>query len=289
MSELLYYTLVFPLEGILGFLLDALFGIAKSFGLSIIILSLLVNIFLLKIFILTDKKAEFEAERKKRLDLRIKAWKSVYKKAKLFAFTQTLYRQNRYHPIYALSALGGLAVQIPFFYAMYFVVKNADIKGVSFLWISDLSAPDVILGVHILPILMTIISLVNVWIVAKEKGARIQGIIIALIFLVLLYQMPSALVLYWTSNMAFSLIRAIIAKIKFGNSPLDKHSADSANFGHSQTPSLASRPKFAENNESHTENASVVDSLHESKNNSSLRGDLSPKQSKDSPSLAEGG
>lgn len=227
MSELLYYTLVFPLEGILGFLLDWLFGIAKSYGLSIIILSLLVNIFLLKIFILTDKKAEFESMRKKRLDSRIKAWKSVYKKAKLFAFTQTLYRQNRYHPIYALSALGGLAVQIPFFYAMYFVVKNADIKGVSFLWISDLSAPDLILGVHLLPILMTIISLINVWIVAKEKGAKIQGIIIALIFLVLLYKMPSALVLYWTSNMAFSLIRAIFAKFRFGNSPLDKHSTDS--------------------------------------------------------------
>ena len=247
MSELLYYTLVFPLEGILGFLLDWLFGIAKSYGLSIIILSLLVNIFLLKIFILTDKKAEFEAERKKRLDSRIKAWKSVYKKAKLFAFTQTLYRQNRYHPIYALSALGGLAVQIPFFYAMYFVVKNADIKGVSFLWISDLSAPDLILGVHLLPILMTIISLVNVWIVAKDKGARVQGAMIALIFLVLLYQMPSALVLYWTSNMAFSLARAIFAKFRFGNSPLDKHSTDS---------------------------------LRESNNNSSLRGDSSPKQSK---------
>ena len=45
-----------------------------------------------------------------------------------------------------------------------------------------------------------------------------------------------------------------------GNSPLDKHSADSANFGVSQTPSLVSTPKFAENYESQTENPSVVDS-----------------------------
>lgn len=230
-SEILYFVFVFPLESILGFGLERIFGIVKSYGLSIIILSLFVNIFLLKIFILTDKKAEFESMRKKRLDSRIKAWKSVYKKAKLFAFTQTLYRQNHYHPIFALSALGGLAVQIPFFYAMYFVVKNTTLNGESFLWISDLSAPDLILGVHLLPILMTIISLINVWIVAKEKGARIQGIAIALIFLVLLYKMPSALVLYWTSNMAFSLIRAL-AKFRFGNSPLDKHSARlMTNFG----------------------------------------------------------
>ncbi len=49
------------------------------------------------------------------------------------------------------------------------------------------------------------------------------------------------------------------------NSSLDKHSADLANFGRSQTISLVSRPKFAKNYESHTENPSVVDSLHESK------------------------
>ncbi len=42
------------------------------------------------------------------------------------------------------------------------------------------------------------------------------------------------------------------------NLPLDKHSADSANFERSQTASLVSRPKFAENSESLAENASVV-------------------------------
>ena len=72
------------------------------------------------------------------------------------------------------------------------------------------------------------------------------------------------------------------------NSPLELHSADSANFGHSQTPSLASRPKFAENYESQAENPSVVDSLHESKNKKkpSLRGSgkATTKQSKQNKS-----
>ncbi len=44
------------------------------------------------------------------------------------------------------------------------------------------------------------------------------------------------------------------------NSPLELHSADFANFGVSQTPSLVSTPKFAKNYESQTENPSVVDS-----------------------------
>ena len=64
-----------------------------------------------------------------------------------------------------------------------------------------------------------------------------------------------------------------------GNSSLELHSADSANFGRSQTQSLASRPKFAENHESQTENPSVV--LNAESMDSSLRGDStkSPKQS----------
>ena len=55
-----------------------------------------------------------------------------------------------------------------------------------------------------------------------------------------------------------------------GNSPLELHSADLANFGRSQTISLASRPKFAKNHESQTENPSVV--LNAESAESSLRG-----------------
>ena len=55
-----------------------------------------------------------------------------------------------------------------------------------------------------------------------------------------------------------------------GNLSLELHSADLANFGRSQTTSLASHPKFAKNHESQTENPSVVLNV-ESKNNPSLR------------------
>ncbi len=61
------------------------------------------------------------------------------------------------------------------------------------------------------------------------------------------------------------------------NSPLELHSADLANFGRSQTISLVSRPKFAKNYESQTENPSVVDSAQraESNNNPSRHSELS--------------
>lgn len=216
MAAFFYSVFIFPLEGALRFLLVYLYQIFQSYGMAIILLSLLVNVFLLKIFILTDKKSEYENQRKKILDARIQNWKKVYNKTKVFAFTQRLYKQEHYHPIFALSALGGLFIQIPFFYAMYFVIQNnLALNAVSFLWIKDLSAPDLIFGVHLLPILMTLISLINVFISAKENSARIQGALISFLFLYLLYNMPSALVLYWTCNMLFSLIKNTLIQFKF--------------------------------------------------------------------------
>ena len=53
-----------------------------------------------------------------------------------------------------------------------------------------------------------------------------------------------------------------IWRMLFGNSFSGNHSADSVNFGRSQTSSLVSRPKFTENYESTTAIPSVVDSAN---------------------------
>ncbi len=72
------------------------------------------------------------------------------------------------------------------------------------------------------------------------------------------------------NEMGLLLESSSVILAKVGNSPLELHSVDSANFGVSQTPSLVSTPKFAENYESQTENPSVV--LNAESNESSLRG-----------------
>lgn len=215
MSMMLYYLFVFPLENLLGFLLDCIISFVRSEGVSVVLLSIVVNVFLLKIMRLTDERAALETKRKKELDTRIQAWKKVFNKTKCFAFTQTLYRQKHYHPIFALSALGGLFIQIPFFYAMYFVIMNHHLAtGDTLSHFVNITAIDVVNGVYVLPIFMTLITLLNVFLSSKEKSARIQGAFIAFLFLILLYKMPSALVLYWTSNMAFSLVRTILRQKK---------------------------------------------------------------------------
>ena len=217
MIDILYYIFIFPLESVLGVVLDSLHLLTKNYGLSIVILSLLVNLFLLKLAKIAESKATKINTLKSTCDSKITEFKRVFKGAELQSYIRTLYKQKHYHPIFALSALGGLALQVPFFIAVLCLLQEFnEIRGVSFLWISDLSLPDSVFGIHLLPILMTIISLINVWIVAKEKSALIQGGLISLIFLVLLYAMPSALVLYWSTNMAFSLIRALCGNSLLG-------------------------------------------------------------------------
>ena len=70
-----------------------------------------------------------------------------------------------------------------------------------------------------------------------------------------------------------------------GNSPLELHSADLADFGHSQTPSLASRPKSAKNYESQTENPSVVDSARSAESNNPLRHSELSQESEESKKI----
>jgi hypothetical protein len=89
------------------------------------------------------------------------------------------------------------------------------------LFIRDMGVPDAMFRigsfpVNVLPIAMTIINIIAGAIYTKgfpvKEKVQIYGM--ALIFLVLLYGSPSGLVLYWTMNNIFSLIKNIFYKLK---------------------------------------------------------------------------
>lgn len=229
LKDALYHIFIYPLESLLGFVLSILQGWCHSYGLSIILLSLLVNLFLLKLFFIADKASRNHALIKSKLDKKIAEFKRVFKGGELYAYIKTLYRQNHYHPIYALKALGGLALQVPFFVAVVSLLEfhSPELKGIKFGVIPDLLSPDGLLwGINLLPLLMTFFTLCNVWVSSEERGARIQGGTIALVFLVLLYKMPSALLLYWTTSMAFALIKSVCVKYIHLNKKEEKPSQE---------------------------------------------------------------
>ena len=221
-TQTLYYIFIYPMQILLGSVFEWLYGITHSYGWSIVLLSLLINVFLLKLTNLSESKARAISALKAVCDTKIAEFKKVFKGAELHAYTQTLFKQKHYHPIYNLASLGGLALQIPFFLGVLFLLQDFEgLEGTDFGIIGDLSKPDTLLfGYALLPFVMSILSLVNVFVSSKELGARIQGGLIALIFLVLLYAMPSALVLYWTMSMVFWLARTLWRHSAFSDKSL---------------------------------------------------------------------
>jgi YidC/Oxa1 family membrane protein insertase len=177
------------------------------------------------LYFVAEKWQQAERDIQKKFKPKIDKIKSVFKGDEQYMVLSTYYRQNHYHPFYALRNSLGILIQIPFFIAAYSWLSHLDsIKGVSFLFIQDLGAPDGFLSIggfslNILPILMTILNCASGAVYTKGMLVRdkVQVFGIALVFLVLLYNSPSGLVLYWTMNNVFSLAKNIFSKIKHGS------------------------------------------------------------------------
>ena len=217
---MLYYIIIYPIE----LLLDIVFHLAHvasgNPGIAIIVVSLVVNILLLPLYRRADA---IQAEEKKRQDA-MSGWvshiKRTFKGDERIMMLSAYYKEQQYHPLYALRSSISLLLQIPFFIAAYHFLSHLSLlTGTSFLMIRDLSLPDALINIggisiNILPILMTLINFVST--IIYTRGSRIkdniQIYVLALLFLVLLYPSPSGLVLYWTMNNLFSLIKNLLMK-----------------------------------------------------------------------------
>ena len=197
-------------------ILDTIFDITGSYGWSIIVLSLVVTLLMLPLFWIAEMIQSRERRRKLKMLPALEQLKDVSNKQEKYFYTKTIYRQHQYAPLYALSGLLGLVIQIPFFIAAYWMlIKYTPIEGVSFGPIKDLSQADGLIllsnewSINLLPFVMTSVNLISGYWFAKEKdkNEQLQLIVIALVFLVLLYDLSSALVLFWTMNSVFSIVK----------------------------------------------------------------------------------
>jgi YidC/Oxa1 family membrane protein insertase len=174
------------------------------------------------LYFMAEKWQKVERELQEKLRSKVKKIKAVFKGDEQYMVLSAYYRQNHYHPVYALRSSLGVLIQIPFFLAAYSYLSNLDLlKGVQFTFIQDLGEPDRLIslnGFHLnfLPIVMTIINCAAGALYTKGFNIRekIQIYGMAFCFLFLLYNSPSALVLYWTMNNIFSLIKNILSKTK---------------------------------------------------------------------------
>lgn len=218
--DILYAVFIQPIEWGMGWIFAKAYGLLGSYGLAIIVLSLVVNLALIPIYYISDRWLEEERSIQDKMKPKLEEIKTVFEGQERFMMTRMLYRIHSYHPLLAVRNSVGLLIQIPFFFAAYQLLSNYEaLNGVSFFIFNDLSRPDGLLSIgnwhiNIMPFVMTAINLASAYIFAKGLSVKdqAQSYIIAAIFLVLLYTMPVGLVLYWTVNNIFSLIKNLIYK-----------------------------------------------------------------------------
>jgi YidC/Oxa1 family membrane protein insertase len=209
-----FETIFFPFIEIIKYIFLFSYDLTGNYGISIILLSLFISLLLLPIFVLIEKSKKKDDAIKQKMKPFVDEIKRCYKGQERFYYLKTLNRQYNYSPTRALIPLLSLLLQIPFFIAAYQYLENFEpLRGVGFWFIKDLSVPDGLFGsVHFLPIAMTIVNLITAFFYTRNGNTseRKQMLIVAAIFLVLLFNLPSGLVLYWTMNNVFSFFRLFI-------------------------------------------------------------------------------
>ncbi|MCQ2530838.1 MAG: YidC/Oxa1 family membrane protein insertase [Lachnospiraceae bacterium] len=189
--------------------------------LCIVALSIVMNLLCLPLYKRADAIQEEERQKQESMAYWLNHIKKAFKGDERYMMINTYYRQQNYKPISALRSSMSLILQIPFFIAAYQYLSHLSLlKGASFWIFNDLGSPDHMfyigsLPINILPIIMTIFNVVSSYIYLKgfPMSQKIQTYGLALVFLVLLYNSPSGLVIYWTCNQIFSLIKNIFLKL----------------------------------------------------------------------------
>jgi len=199
--------------------LKGLYKYVHNYGIAIIIVTILIK---LLTWPLTSKSVNSMKQMEK-IQPEMKALREQYKEdpKKLNQEMMLLYRKHGYNP---LSGCLPMFLQLPIFLALYAALSRAiELHGASFLWIKDLSLPDEIArlpyipffgnkmlgytGVHPLAIAMGF-AMIGQQLLSPKTGDASQRrmmMFMPAIFIVIFYNMPSGLVLYWFVNQLLTM------------------------------------------------------------------------------------
>lgn len=206
------------IEIALKWAMEMIYRVVHNWGVSIIILTIILKILLFPL----NKKTAVGSLKMQELQPQMQALQEKYKgnQQKLSEETAKLYKQAGYNPV---SGCLPMVLQMIVLFAMYNVFNNYfEFRGASFIpgWIDDLSVGD---SVHVfkgslpflnwntlrlLPIIYTISQLLNGVITqyGNPASAQTQSQMkfmmygMPIMFFFLFYNVPSGLLLYWSTS-----------------------------------------------------------------------------------------
>lgn len=222
MGTLFFTAVIYPLTQIIETAFTFSNKLLKNTGFALLGVSLAVSLLTLPLYAVAEHWQEAERKLQAKMKPQVDRIKKFFKGDEQYMILSTYYRQNHYHPIMQLRSAFGILIQVPFFAAAYSCLSHMPaLHDHHLLFIRDLGKPDALISIgsisiNILPILMTAINCISGTIYTRGLAAKekIQVYSLALLFAVLLYGSPSGLVIYWTMNNIFSLIKNIFYKCR---------------------------------------------------------------------------
>lgn len=216
------------IEIILNWAMENINKLVSNWGVSIIILTIILKIILFPL----NKKTSLGSIKMQQLQPRMKELQDKYKgdPRKLQLETSKLYKEIGYNP---MAGCLPMIFQMVILFALYNVFNNYfEFRGAKFIsgWIDDLSVGDSIFKfdaniplvsgftmntIRLLPIVYTLSQLISGKITqfataSTGKQMKFMTYGLPLIFFFLFYNVPSGLLLYWTTSNILQIFQQMI-------------------------------------------------------------------------------
>jgi len=164
-----------------------------SYGWILVLFGVAVRIILWPL----NQKAMRSSMQMQRIQPEMQAIQAKYKgdPQKLQPEMMKLYKEHGMSPFSSLAGCLPMLIPLPIFFALFFVFQNTiEFRGVSFLWLPDISIKD---PVFVLPVLVAVTAMLLSWIGMRGMKANDQQ-------KMMMYMMP-AMMLFIFFNMASGL------------------------------------------------------------------------------------
>ena len=230
-----------PFAKFLYFIMNFFHTLTGSWGLSIILLTVVLRIMMYPLNAWSIKSTLKLQEVSPKLQKLQEKHKKDPKRAQMEMMA--FYKEHKVNPF------GGclpLIIQMPFLFGMFDLLKSTfSLRGASFIpgWIDNLTAPDILFtwdyplpffgtAFHLLPIILGVVMFFQQKMAAaqnKKKGPLTEqqkqqqkmGMIMTIVFAFLFYKFPSGLNIYWLSSMALQILQQWYMSKKSPKPPKD--------------------------------------------------------------------
>ena len=197
-------------------LLTSIHNLIPNYGVTIILVTCLIKLLLWPLTAASVRSSRRMAA----LQGPMKTLKEKFKDnpQRIQQETMKLFKEHRVNP--AAGCLP-IVVQIPIFLGLFWMLRSAsELRFASFLWIPDLSLPDtmgVFYGVplNILPLFMGITMFLQMKFSPTPSADPLQQKLFQLmpfLFLVICYNFPAGLVLYWTVQNLLTILQQALMR-----------------------------------------------------------------------------